>query len=123
MDNFGIIWLTRVKEVPANTGFLLMGEADTYEIPVKAGGLSSYYQNMFKSTLEATTIYTTDGDYTNYYLSNGESGVGFYKVTKPEGQSIGANRAYLPLPTDIPIIGSEGSTEMIKVSSAGQFLL
>ena len=25
----GTIWLTRVKEVPANTGFLLMGEADT----------------------------------------------------------------------------------------------
>ena len=30
----GTIWLTRVKEVPANTGFLLMGEANTYEIPV-----------------------------------------------------------------------------------------
>ena len=89
MDNFGIIWLTRVKEVPANTGFLLMGEADTYEIPVKAGGLSSYYQNMFKGTLEATTIYTTDGNYTNYYLSNGESGVGFYKVTKEEGVTLG----------------------------------
>ena len=116
----GTIWLTRVKEVPANTGFLLMGEANTYEIPVKAGGLSAYYQNMFKGTLEATTIYTTDGNYTNYYLSNGESGVGFYKVTKPEGQSIGANRAYLSVPTEIPAVGSEGSTETIKVSSAGQ---
>ena len=116
----GTIWLTRVKEVPANTGFLLMGEADTYEIPVKAGGLSSYYQNMFKGTLEATTIYTTDGNYTNYYLSNGESGVGFYKVTKEEGVTLGKNRAYLPLPTEIPVVGTAGSTETIKVSSAGQ---
>ena len=118
--NSGTIWLTRVKEVPANTGFLLMGEADTYEIPVKAGGLSSYYQNMFKGTLEATTIYTTDGDYTNYYLSNGESGVGFYKVTKEEGVTLGKNRAYLPIPTEIPVVGTAGSTETIKVSSAGQ---
>ena len=116
----GTIWLTRVKEVPANTGFLLMGEADTYEIPVKAGGLSSYYQNMFKGTLEATTIYTTDGDYTNYYLSNGESGVGFYKVTKEEGVTLGKNRAYLPIPTEIPVVGTAGSTETIKVSAAGQ---
>ena len=116
----GTIWLTRVKEVPAYTGFLLMGEADTYEIPVKAGGLSSYYQNMFKGTLEGTTIYTTDGDYTNYYLSNGESGVGFYKVTKEEGVTLGKNRAYLPLPTEIPAVGSGGNTETIKVSAAGQ---
>ena len=116
----GTIWLTRVKEVPANTGFLLMGEAGNYEIPVKAGGLSSYYQNMFKGTLEATTIYTTDGNYTNYYLSNGESGVGFYKVTKEEGVTLGKNRAYLPIPTEIPVVGTAGSTETIKVSAAGQ---
>ena len=116
----GTIWLTRVKEVPANTGFLLMGEADTYEIPVKAGGLSSYYQNMFKGTLEGMTIQTTDGEYTNYYLSDGESGVGFYKVTKPEGITLGKNRAYLPIPTEIPAVGTAGSTETIKVSSAGQ---
>ena len=114
----GTIWLTRVKEVPANTGFLLMGEANTYEIPVKAGGLSAYYQNMFKGTLEATAIYTTDGDYTNYYLSNGDAGVGFYKV---QGSvELKPNRAYLSVPTEIPAVGSEGSTETIKVSSAGQ---
>ena len=116
----GTIWLTRVKEVPANTGFLLMGEAGNYEIPVKAGGLSAYYQNMFKGTLEGTTIYTTDGDYTNYYLSSGTSGVGFYKVTKEEGVTLGKNRAYLPIPTEIPVVGTAGSTETIKVSSAGQ---
>ena len=116
----GTIWLTRVKEVPAMTGFLLMGAAGNYEIPVKAGGLSAYYQNMFKGTLEGTTIYTTDGDYTNYYLSSGTSGVGFYKVTKEEGVTLAANRAYLPIPTEIPAVGTAGSTETIKVSAAGQ---
>jgi hypothetical protein len=116
----GTIWLTRVKEVPANTGFLLMGEAGTYEIPAKTGESTSYYMNLFKGTLEGTTIYTTDGEYTNYYLSSGTSGVGFYKVTKAEGVSLGKNRAYLPIPTDIPVVGIAGSTETIKVSSAGQ---
>ena len=116
--NSGTIWLTRVKEVPAMTGFLLMGAAGNYEIPVKAGGLSAYYQNMFKGTLEGTTIYTTDGDKTNYYLSDGESGVGFYKV---QGSvTLKPNRAYLSVPTEIPAVGTAGSTETIKVSSAGQ---
>ena len=114
----GTIWLTRVKEIPANTGFLLMGEANTYEIPVKAGGLSAYYQNMFKGTIEGTTIQTTEGDNTNYYLSDGESGVGFYKV---QGSvTLKANRAYLSVPTEIPAVGTAGSTETIKVSAAGQ---
>ena len=116
----GTIWLTRVKDVPAMTGFLLMGAEGNYEIPVKSGEATSYYMNLFKGTIEGTTIYTTDGDYTNYYLSNGESGIGFYKVTKEEGVKLAANRAYLPLPTEIPIVGSEGDTETIKVSVAGQ---
>ena len=116
----GTIWLTRVKEVPAMTGFLLMGDTDTYDIPVKAGKASSYYMNLFKGTIEGTTIQTTDGDNTNYYLSNGDAGVGFYKVTKEGGVSLAANRAYLSVPNEIPAVGSEGGTETIKVSSAGQ---
>ena len=76
----GTIWLTRVKDVPANTGFLLMCDAGDYEIPVKKDDPTSYYMNLFKGTIEGTTIQTTDGDNTNYYLSNGSNGVGFYKV-------------------------------------------
>ena len=116
----GTIWLTRVKEVPANTGILLMGESGTYEIPAKTGASTSYYMNLFKGTIEGTTIYTTDGPNTNYYLSNGESGVGFYKVTKADGVTLAANRSYLSIPTDIPTVGSTGGTETIKVSAAGQ---
>ena len=114
----GTIWLTRVKYVPAKTGFLLMGDASEYEIPVKTGDATSYYMNLFKGTIEGKTIYTNEGDNTNYYLSDGATGVGFYKV---QGSvTLKANRAYLSVPTEISTVGSEGSTEMIKVSDAGQ---
>lgn len=123
----GTIWLTKVKDVPANTGFLLMGEAGDYEVPVMEGGSNSYYMNMFQGTLEAKTIQTTETvglkECTNYYLSNGDQGVGFYKVTKEGGVSLAANRAYLPIPTEIPADGEDGGTETIKVSAAGQLPL
>ena len=116
----GTIWLTRVKQVPAETGFLLMGDPGDYDIPVSATAENCYYKNMFRGTLTGTTIQTTEGKYTNYYLSNGKSGVGFYKVTNTEGQKIGANRCYLPILTDIPANGNEGDAEVIKVSAAKQ---
>ena len=116
----GTIWLTRVKQVPAETGFLLVGEEGTYEIPVSESASDVYYKNMFKGTLTGTTIQTTEGEYTNYYLSKGTSGVGFYKVTNADGQKIGANRCYLPILTDIPADGAEGDAEVIRVSAAKQ---
>ena len=89
----GTIWLTRVQEVPAKEGILLMGDPGEYKVPHKS--TTTYYMNMFKGTLEDITINETEGEYTNYYLSNGDSGVGFYKVNGSIG--IKANRAYLPL--------------------------
>ena len=50
---------------------------------------------MLVGTLVAMTLYETDGEYTNYYLSKGKEGVGFYKVNG--SVKLGANRAYLPL--------------------------
>ena len=116
----GTIWLTRVKDVPANTGFLLMGEKGDYDVPVKDGGSNSYYKNLFKGTLSGMTLQATDGGNTNYYLSSGDYGVGFYKVTKAGGVELKPNRAYLSVPTEIPAVGAAGGTETIKVSAAGQ---
>ena len=76
-DN-GTIWLMRVFKVPANEGILLMGDEGEYKVPRK--GTNTYYANFMKGTLEAITINETEGEYMNYYLSNGTSGVGFYKV-------------------------------------------
>ena len=57
---------------------------------------------MFWGSETAQTIYTNeeiDGvDYVNYYLSKGDAGVGFYKVTNEDGVKMGANRCYLPIP-------------------------
>lgn len=50
---------------------------------------------MFVGTLTAKTINETEGEYTNYYLSNGDYGIGFYKVNG--SVEMKANRAYLPL--------------------------
>ena len=115
----GTIWLTRVKDVPANTGFLLMGDPNTYDIPVKEGVSDSYYENLFKGTLTSMKLQATDGANTNYYLSNGSYGVGFYKPSS-DGVDLGANRAYLSVPTDIQAVGAAGGTETINVSSALQ---
>ena len=89
----GTIWLTRVYQVPANEGIFLMGNAGEYHVPHKSTG--TYYANLMVGTLQPITIYETDGEYTNYYLSNGDSGVGFYKVNG--SVDLKANRAYLPL--------------------------
>ena len=89
----GTIWLTRVKEVPAGEGILLIGDEGEYRVPHKS--TTAYYANLMVGTVKAITINETDGEYTNYYLSNGASGVGFYKVNG--SVDIKANRAYLPL--------------------------
>lgn len=41
----GTIFMTRVKQVPAETGFLLVGEEGTYEIPVSESASDVYYLN------------------------------------------------------------------------------
>ena len=83
----------RVKKVPAGEGILLIGDEGEYKVPHKT--TTSYYGNFMVGTLSAKTINETDGEYTNYYLSNGSFGIGFYKVNG--SVEIKANRAYLPL--------------------------
>jgi hypothetical protein len=90
-----------VKQVPAQTGVLVMADvAGEYSVPTAS--VASVYANMFVGSETAQTIYgteTIDGvDYVNYYLSSGTYGVSFYKVTKEDGVALGANRCYLPIP-------------------------
>ena len=89
----GTIWLTRVFQVPAGEGILIIGNEGEYKVPRKTTG--TYYSNLMVGTPTAVTINETEGSYTNYYLSNGTYGVGFYKVNGT--QAISAHRAYLPL--------------------------
>ena len=55
------------------------------------------FSNFLKGVTTATTIYPTEGGYTNFILSNGSHGVGFYTLSSA-GQ-LAAGKAYLQLPT------------------------
>lgn len=67
--------------------------------------VSTIYENMFNGSLTASTIGKTetinDVDYANFYLSSGDLGDGFYKVTENAGVSIDANRSYLQIPSSV----------------------
>ncbi len=94
----GLIMLTRIYDVPAGTGIMLIGNPGDYKIPHTVS--KTYYSNMFVGVLEATTVPETSGDYVNYYLSAGTQGVGFYRVSG--SVSLKANRAYLPARKTLP---------------------
>ncbi|MBQ9356024.1 MAG: hypothetical protein IJT98_01860, partial [Prevotella sp.] len=93
----GIVLLTRVNEVSAGTGIMVKGEQGTYKVPYTE--TSAYYVNMLVGNVDPTVINPTDGSYSNFYLTTGSSGFGFYRVSKTRTMS--ANRAYLQLPTSL----------------------
>ncbi len=90
-----VLTMTRVYDVPAGTGLVLVGTAGSYEIPYSTS--HSIYVNLLEGVTENTTISPTSGGYTNYILSKGEKGVGFYKVS--ETGELAAGKAYLRIPT------------------------
>lgn len=113
----GTIWLSQVKEVPANTAVLLEGEAGEYQIPVLSSG-TNIYKNMLVGTMTATTVNQVGEGITNYILSVKDGVVGFY-LAKESGSSIKAGGGYLPLPTAIEAVGTEGSKETIPMNKYG----
>ena len=93
----------RVTDVPAGTGILISGSFGVYSIPVAESSSADYNDNLLVGTLESITIQQMEGDHTNYYLSNGVYGVGFYKVTHEDGVLLKAQRAYLSIPSDLQL--------------------
>ncbi len=91
----GVLTMTRVYDVPAETGLMVKGAAGTYEVPVKAS--ASVYANLLQAATAATAIGATTAGYTNYVLGNGSHGLGFYAVNG--SQQIAAGKAYLQIPT------------------------
>jgi hypothetical protein len=94
--------LSTVDMVPAGTGLLLKGTpSTTFTIPV-ATNASAPSQNYLHGVTDATTVvYQTEDnggvDYTNFILANGSYGIDWYTLS--EAGAIGANKAYLSLPT------------------------
>lgn len=91
----GVLTMTRVYDVPAGTGLVLVGMAGDYDIPYAAS--PSVYANLLKGVTENTVIWQTDLGNTNYVLANGAHGVGFYQVDG-SGQ-LAAGKAYLSIPS------------------------
>jgi hypothetical protein len=91
----GEVTLTRITEVPANTGIIVKGDADTYTVLRGPGEI--IVSNMLVGVTENTVLNKVDGDYTNYILAKKNGNLGFYAVS--DGSTLSAGKAYLPLPT------------------------
>jgi len=85
------VTLTPVENVPANTGVVLKGAANTYNIPVIAS--SSTAKGDLKGS--ATDAKAFDESYNYYYLAMNDANAQFKKLTS--GGSIAAGKAYLQL--------------------------
>lgn len=85
---------TNVNDVPANTGVLLKGDAGEYKIGFVNSSSTDVSNNVLVGVTAETQIGATTDNKTNFVLMNGNSGVGFYKVSDA-GFTVGANTAYL----------------------------
>lgn len=92
----GCITLTRVTNVPAGTGLVLVGDAGEFTVPVGDG--QAVLMNMLVGTKTDITLNPTFGSKTNFILSNGSDGIGFYACS---GGTLAAGKAYLQLPTSL----------------------
>lgn len=91
----GNVTLTRITDVPAGTGIVLLGNAGTYDIPLGAG--ETIVSNLLVGVTSPKTLNKVEGANTNFILADGENGIGFYTVV--DGSTLAAGKAYLPLPT------------------------
>ena len=92
----GIVTLTRVTDVPANTGLVLLGEADTHYIPVGTG--ETVVSNLLLGVTEPTVLSKEDNRYMNFVLANLDGETGFYAAK--DGSTLAAGKAYLHLPKE-----------------------
>ena len=107
----GEVTLTRITDVPANTGIVVKGDANNYTIPWGAG--ETVVANMLVGVTEDTQLNKVDGDYTNYILAKKNNKLGFYAVS--DGSTLSAGKAYLPLPTAQLPSGTAGARQLTMV--------
>lgn len=98
----GTLTLSSVGAVPAGTGLLLKGTPSTkFTIPVATNASAPTTNYLHGVTSGETIVYQTEDnggvEYTNFILANGNYGIDWYTLS--EAGAIGANKAYLSLPT------------------------
>jgi hypothetical protein len=117
----GEVTLTRITDVPANTGIVVKGAAGTYSIPMGPG--ETIVSNMLRGVTTNTVLNKVEGEYTNYILAKKNGNLGFYAVV--DGSTLSAHKAYLPLPTaslpsgarSIKLVFEDGGTTGISEAS------
>ena len=93
----GILTLKAVTAAKAGEGLVL--KVDEAGVPysfIVPSTTPATIDNLLIGVTEAQVITETTGDYTNFILTNGSTGIGFYKTS---GGTIAAGKAYLQLPT------------------------
>lgn len=88
--------LSRVYQVPANTGLYLVGKGGDYEIPVidSAGPIAT---NLLHASSGTVALELTESSNTNLIFGGSGENRGFHPLS--EAGIIGANKAYLQIPT------------------------
>jgi len=117
----GEVTLTRITDVPANTGIVVKGAAGTYTMTPGLG--ETIVSNMLRGVTMNTVLNKVEGDYTNYILAKKNGNLGFYAVV--DGSTLSAHKAYLPLPTaslpsgarSIKLVFEDGGTTGISDAS------
>ena len=88
--------LNRVYQVPANTGLYLVGKGGDYQVPVVESA-PAVGVNLLHASSGIDALNPTDGSYTNLIFGGTGANRGFHPLTT--AGIIGANKAYLQLPT------------------------
>ena len=123
IDEEGYADLTAVSgAIPANTGVVLEGDADSYVFTSPTTGWTITDKGVLKGTVEDTEFNESGKDY--YVLSNGANGIAFYKDGKSNGVFLNnANKAYLVMDSESGKSASfsfriEGTTAIDEVEAA-----
>lgn len=115
----GTVQMTEIEQVPAETGVILKAEGEATATVTAIESASYEGTNLLVATVEATTVSASaDGTY-NYFLANGTSGVGFYKLTADTESAAG--KAYLQSETDLTPAsnGAKGVTMIFDGETTG----
>lgn len=111
-DKNNKVWVTRVKNVSANTPLLLWGESNKkYEIPSSEQQLC--YINMLRGDANNSTTIMKEADgYRNLVLKSGQ-----FKGLTSASSSVGAGQCYLPVPLSILVQQQASSRGEVTVGS------
>lgn len=109
------VWLTRVKQVPATTPIIVIGDPNTSpEVPVIEKSLTYYGENLLKgSATEATTLNWEKNKY--FVISKGDGQIGNLASGTP---SIAAEKVCIEVPQDVAS-SPKGSTESVTIAGGG----